>query len=86
MAVRVYTKHGLRAHLAVSAGVAEKATALMKKYVPVVEFDPPFATLTFCGRSAVELSTRSRFFRRRLAQASVCRECREAQNVADAAR
>ena len=66
MAVRVYTKHGLRAHYAAGAVFLRR--------------------LTFCGRDAVPLETRSRLFRRRLVRASVCAECDEAQNEADAAR
>ncbi len=36
---------------------------------------------TLCGKEAVALHQRSRLFRRRLAQASVCSRCDEAQNA-----
>ena len=63
-AVRVYTKHGLRAHYMVS------------------KFDGgPGLGATLCEKVAYPLESRSRFFRRRLAQASVCGRCEKAEEA-----
>lgn len=69
MAIKVYTKHGLRAHYMATAVPAQ-----------------PLRARTFCGHDVYGLNERSRLFRRRLVRASVCAECDEGQNVADAAR
>ena len=63
-AIRVYTRHGLRAHYLEPAGWT---------VITLVR--------TYCGKPAVVLSQRSRFFRRRLAQASVCSVCEKAEEA-----
>ena len=63
-AIRVYTKHGLRAHYLNPEQSAAPAAWLGR-----------WRDQTFCGHAGYALSERSRFFRRRLAQASVCAVC-----------
>ncbi len=63
-AVRVYTKHGIRAHYARG-----------NQPIAVLPDGTKTRPLTYCDRDAYDISERSRFFRRRLAQASVCGRC-----------
>lgn len=66
-AIRVYTKHGMRAHYA--------------RWNPDDPYDELYGHLTFCGKAAYPLVARSRFFRRRLAQTSVCGRCEKAEEA-----
>ena len=63
-----------------------QATRVYTKHGIRAHYQVPMAAFTghpftYCGKRAVTLESRSRFFRRRLAQASVCGRCEKAEEL-----